>query len=352
VVQRRELRRIASKGEFHAAFAPDGRTVASGLRVWDVSSGRRIDAFPEGRPVREATSYTSDGRRLISVAEEGVSVWDFATGVEVQRPIRAKLYGWFNTAVSPDRRLVATGNISKGNGVTANTGEAVIEPAIRVWELASGKQVAKLLGHTGTSACLAFSPDSRMIASVSGGIWNRNDRGARVWDIATGRQLRRFNNYPGGAIRVAYLPDGRSIVSASEDGTALVWDVSDLADRNVPEPADTKTLEALWSDLASDDASRAYGASCSLSTEGAVPFLRARLRPAASAPARTDASGGPISNPEVLRVLRAIAALERIGTPAAREMLKKLAGGDPAAPTTQDAAAALLRLAASVRNAP
>jgi len=90
VVARRELRRIASKGEFHAAFAPDGRTVASGLRVWDVASGRRIDSFRERTPVSEATSYTSDGRRLISVEEEGVRVWDFAAGVEVQRPIRAK----------------------------------------------------------------------------------------------------------------------------------------------------------------------------------------------------------------------------------------------------------------------
>ncbi len=68
----------------------------------------------------------------MSVEEEGVRVWDIATGLEVQRPIRARLYGWFNTAVLPDRRLVATGNISKGAGVTANTGEAVIEPAIRV----------------------------------------------------------------------------------------------------------------------------------------------------------------------------------------------------------------------------
>jgi hypothetical protein len=67
-----------------------------------------------------------------------------------------------------------------------------------------------------------------------------------------------------------------------------------------------------------------------------VPFLSARLHPAAPK--------GPIIGPEVLRSLRAIAALERVAGTRAREVLESLASGDSAAPATEDAAAALLRL--------
>jgi WD40 repeat protein len=35
---------------------------------------------------------------------------------------------------------------------------------------------------------------------------------------------------------LAYLPGGSAIVTASEDGTALVWDLSDLADHPPADP--------------------------------------------------------------------------------------------------------------------
>jgi len=48
-----------------------------------------------------------------------------------------------------------------------------------------------------------------------------------------------------------------------------------------------------------------------------------------------------------LRRGRAVLALEVIGTPAARALLKKLAGGEPAAPLTREAASTLARLVPS-----
>src|SRR5262249_9028410 len=47
--------------------------------------------------------------------------------------------------------------------------------------------------------------------------------------------------------------------------------------------------------------------------------------------------------PETVRFLRAVQALEGIGSPAAREVLQRLAKGDPAAAETKAAAAALRR---------
>ncbi len=54
----------------------------------------------------------------------------------------------------------------------------------------------------------------------------------------------------------------------------------------------------------------------------------------------------PISNPERLRALRAIEALEYQGTTEARQMLEELAKGLPTALITREAQASLQRLAA------
>ena len=330
----KELRRFKSAPNCVPAFSPDSRKLSLGVWVYDVSSGNRIDKFSTNRAIE--AWFTADSRRLISVRRDGVDLLDFVAGVVVKRPVDATLNTWFNSAVSPDGRLVAIGNITKNQPLGAPD-EDEPNPAIRVWELASGKEVAKLVGHTGQSHDLVFAPDGRMLASVSGAFGSESDPALRVWDIPSGRQLRRFSYDRDGANFVAFLPNGRAIVTASAaDGMAIVWDVADLADHRPSEPPDAKALEALWADLASDDAPRAYRASCALSVDGAVPFLSARLRPAAAK--------GPTGGPEVLRSLRAIAALERVASARARDVLESLGRGNAAAPTTEDAATALLRL--------
>jgi RNA polymerase sigma factor (sigma-70 family) len=347
VAGRKEVRRFVQEkngGRYNdVVFSSDSRTVTGGHRVWDVDTGRVIAL---NRPISLCRpSYTADGRHLITLDHNGVCTREIATGTEVRRTIPIQMPGV--SAFSPDGRLIAISPdhiaISpdhKRIPDVANTGDHLVDP-IQIWELASGKEVASLFGHVSASSGLAFSPDGRMLASVSGPWDNHVDPGLRIWDVASGKPLRRFKILPFGGLGVAYLPDGRTIVTGSQDGTALVWDVSDLADHRPTAALDAKALEALWSDLASDDAPRAHRASWALSIAEAVPFLRTRLRP--------PASQEPANGPEVLRSLRAIAALERVGNPQARETLEQLAKGDPAAPATVDAADALLRLARTHR---
>jgi len=51
-----------------------------------------------------------------------------------------------------------------------------------------------------------------------------------------------------------------------------------------------------------------------------------------------------LPSPEVLRAVRAIAVLEEVGSPEARQVLEKLAQGSPYALPTQHARAALQRI--------
>lgn len=62
------------------SFSPDGRQIVTGcldkaIRIWDVESGKLIaDAFPGGDT--RSAKFSPDGKRLLVVAETGVSVWD------------------------------------------------------------------------------------------------------------------------------------------------------------------------------------------------------------------------------------------------------------------------------------
>jgi HEAT repeat protein len=166
------------------------------------------------------------------------------------------------------------------------------------------------------------------------------------------------------------------------------------------EPPDARRLERLWADLAGTDAARAYQAICELAAypREAAPFLGRRLRPAAPADPRRIESlladldsdtfdvrqkavrelqtlgelaepalhrllrgkpsldvrkhverllgklNDPLTAPEKLRAVRAVEALERMGTPEARRVLQSLARGGPEARLTREAAASLGRL--------
>ena len=103
---------------------------------------------------------------------------------------------------------------------------------------------------------------------------------------------------------------------------------------NPAAPLIPESFLARWHELASNDARLAYRATWALSVPSAIFFLRDHLRPAAST---EQGRAMPITSPEVLRTLRAMASLERINTPASRAVIQLLAKGSPDAITTREA---------------
>jgi hypothetical protein len=277
----------------------------------------------------------------MTLDEEGLRIWDVASGKQVRWAVRSSVDP-YHPALSPDGRILAT---RKGDN---RLGGGTPNSAIRLWELASGQEVARLeVPEDGTSD-LAFSPDGRfLVASCVRSIVIPipHDQVVRLWDVDTGQELRHFTGHLGLIWSAAFAPDGRSVISGSMDGTALVWDISDLISRPKAEPLTSIALKELWNELAGADARIAYRASWALSVPSAVPFLRDHLSAAPpAAPEGPDITEGPVGPPEILRALRAVAALERVGTLEAQSVLEPLVQGNPAALETREARSTLARL--------
>jgi hypothetical protein len=234
---------------------------------------------------------------------------------------------------------------------------------------------------------MAFSRDGRWLAS--GG----TDAVIYIWEVATGKEISRFRGHDGEISLVTFGPDGRTLSSFANDGQGYVWSL-----RPKEKPLHGRTFADLWDVLDKPDAAAAFHAQWQMVTAAneSVSFLRERLVPAsaidgvkirqwiseidnAKFPVRDAATKAledaghqvrdPIQKalegevtletrrrleyvlnkleaiPVAVQTARAIQVLELIGSPDARGVLEAMGRGAPGARITEEATAALIRLA-------
>src|SRR5262249_17862879 len=144
-------------------------------------------------------------------------LWDLTTGAEVRRFLGHE--DWINSiAFSPDSRFVLTGS---GRNFRPDKN-------LRLWDITNGEEVdnfGKLAAPDNMMTnpivwAVAYSPDGRL--ALSGG----NDNIARLWDISSGTEIMRFVGHSSFITAVAFSPDGRFVLTGSNDGSARLWDAA------------------------------------------------------------------------------------------------------------------------------
>jgi WD40 repeat protein len=100
---------------------------------------------------------------------------------------------------------------------------------VRLFDVASGWQVAILSGHGGRVRWLGFHPDGRSLA-VAGAL---TENTVFVWDLTTRQQPRRLSGHGSEVLTGAWRADGRLLITAGQtDGTVRLWDPSGAEPRS------------------------------------------------------------------------------------------------------------------------
>ncbi|WP_242051375.1 nSTAND1 domain-containing NTPase [Nostoc spongiaeforme] len=206
----REFKTLKEDSKLNSiSFVADSKTLATGsddgtVKLWDTTSGKVLKTFkvdsskiifsPNGKTLASGT--TSDNSTM--------TLWDIGTGKVIKRLEKFKQPVQF----SPDSKILVS--VSSDDGtlelLDANTG--------RTLQTLNGSSEAKTV---------SFSSDSKTLASA-------DEKGrVKLWDITTGKEVAKIEVNFSQGVSISYSPDGKQIaVARGEETVVLNFDLEDL----------------------------------------------------------------------------------------------------------------------------
>ena len=244
-------------------WSPDSKFIATAsddhsVRIWNVAQEKMDFLFDKHSGPVDAVAWSPDGTSIASAgADKTVLVWS-ATTHEVVMTYREHTDGVLAVAWSPNGQYIASGGKDR---------------SVKIWEPGRVQQRRSLLrifsphqgqrtweGHMGQIHALAWSPDSKRLASACSDYrvrirnlyaehlptlptidastikntvaWSPdgqylaiggNDKAVHIWNSFTKKETFTYYGHTGYVITAAWSPDGSRLASAGVDRTIQVW---------------------------------------------------------------------------------------------------------------------------------
>jgi len=149
-----------------------------------------------------AVAWSSDGKLIASGgSDDTVRLWNAATGKQLAS-LKCDGRQVWSVAISPDNQLVVAGC---DNG------------SVRIWNVQSHERVASIKASEHEVWSVTFSPDSRHVASGT------KDGKVQVWDAATGKEKFSASN-SSQVSGIRFTQDGSMLATSSVTQPVKLWD--------------------------------------------------------------------------------------------------------------------------------
>jgi WD40 repeat protein/beta-lactamase regulating signal transducer with metallopeptidase domain len=222
----KQVSEVKISGNLSLAFTPDSKMLAvrnrnQRLRLCDVTTGKELHQLSDGEPQQQtgglaffivgafsgpetrAVAIAPDGKKIAAASGSTVRLWDVASGKEL-------------SLLEGHRRTPAT-------IVLSPDGKTVVSWApdrtVRRWEAGTGKPLGAMAAPAGTTHA-AFSPDGRIVALSNA------DNTIRFHDTATGKELSQIKGRTGGTVAMAFAPEGKLLAARGNDDSIKLYDVA------------------------------------------------------------------------------------------------------------------------------
>ncbi|ORX94622.1 WD40 repeat-like protein [Basidiobolus meristosporus CBS 931.73] len=218
-----------------------GGTESGKIYVWEVSTGNLLSTFDAHYKKITVLRFSQDDTVLFTGSEDSaVNVWLLNSIIdESNAQNRSPLYSWSDHSLPITDIHCGSGGLKFARVVTSS-----LDHTCKVWDLASGSLLTTLLFPSFVSAVAMDITETRVFAATGdSNIYQVNmyksqaDRGHSSFESVggmgtvvsagiNGESSLLFKGHTEPAHSLALSFDGTLLISGSEDGSAMVWDVT------------------------------------------------------------------------------------------------------------------------------